>query len=57
MEISLTITVTEDPNVSVKTQARDVSEAQIRPALLRAQRALQAEIDALEDCPYHQRAT
>ena len=56
MNLTITIYVTDDPNVSVKTQAVDVIEAQIRPALKRAQRALQAEVDALEECPYHRRA-
>lgn len=56
MNLTLTITVTEDPNVSVQTHARNISEEQIRPMLGRAQRALQAEIDALEGCPHHGRA-
>lgn len=55
MELKITITVTDDPNVSVATKATDMTEAQIMPTLLRAQRALQAEVDALEQCPYHQR--
>lgn len=53
MELTLTIAVTEDENVSVRVRARDVSRAQIRPALKRAQQALQAEIDDLENCPWH----
>lgn len=55
MNITITICVTDEPNVSVKTKAVDVSEAQVRPALERAQRALQAEVDALENCPFHNR--
>lgn len=54
MEITLTISVTESENVSVRTQARNISQAQIRPALIRAHHALQAEIDALDNCPWHQ---
>jgi hypothetical protein len=57
MNLTLTITVTEDENISVQTRARDVSEAQVRPILFRALHALQAEIDALEDCPFHKRST
>lgn len=57
MQIIITITVTDDPNVSVETHAEDVAESEIRPALYRARQALEAEIDALKDCPYHQRAT
>lgn len=56
MNITLTITVTEDPNVSMKTHARGVSAEQVRPMLRRAARALQAEIDALEVCLYHANA-
>lgn len=56
MKLTITIVVTEEANVGVKTQAADMNEAQIRPSLDRAQRALQAEVDALEQCPYHQRS-
>lgn len=53
MNLTLTICVGDGPNVGVKTQARDMTEREIRPALGRAQRALKAEIDAFERCPYH----
>lgn len=56
MELTVIITVTDEPNVGVQTRARGVPEAQIRPTLLLAQRALQAEVDALEDCPFHNRS-
>lgn len=56
MKMTLTITMTESENVSVRTQARETSMAQIRPALARAQRALQAEIDDFDNCPWHKNA-
>ena len=54
MKLIITITVTDDPKVSTHTNALNMTALQIPGALLRAQRALQAEIDALETCPYHQ---
>lgn len=56
MEMTLTIRVTESENISIRTQARDVAKAQVRPTLIRAQRALQAEIEALDSCPWHRQA-
>lgn len=53
MNLTITITISDDPNVSIQTHAVKVTEEQIRPALARAMSALQAEIDALEECPYH----
>lgn len=55
-EMTITISVREGENVGVHTKAEDVSEAQVRPMLDRAVRALLAEREALESCPYHQRA-
>jgi hypothetical protein len=56
MKLSLTITVTEADTVSILTKAEDMAEAQIRPAMDKAIRALTAEREAIDACPYHQKA-
>jgi len=53
MKITFTIVVTEAENISIRTQAEDISRSEARPALVRAVVALQAELDALDECPWH----
>lgn len=56
--MTITISIPNDTgNVGIHTSARDVSPSEIKPMLLRAIHALQAELDAVDDCPYHQRLT
>lgn len=54
--LRITITVGDGENATVHTHAEGVSEAEIRPLLQAAADALAAEIGALEECPFHQRA-
>lgn len=54
--IAITIVVDDaGSDATVHTKASVMREATIRPLLAQAEEALQAEIAALESCPFHQR--
>ncbi len=55
MRITIEVPAAFNCNVGIRTEAEGVPEQAIRPMLQMAMDALVAEIDSLEDCPYHQR--
>ena len=58
-KLTIRIEVDADPDENVRThvQGDGLAESEIRPSLDRAILALQAEREALEDCPYHRGRT
>ena len=52
--MTLTVEVPNgDGNISVRTVARDVSREDVKPMLRRAINALEAELRAVDECPWH----
>lgn len=55
--IKITIVVSADPdeNVHINTQVNSAEDFEVLPMLDKAIRALETEVEAFENCPWHQR--
>jgi hypothetical protein len=53
MTITISIPDDDDENIGIHTVARAVLPGNVKPMLRRAVRALEAELNAVDECPWH----